>query len=100
MMYRGWLIPAFALLFGVLPWAVPLGSAEYAQLLAAVPIVLLFAAMRSVARMGSGAGPIASIGIITVPFLLMWLTCGVAISQIAPFMPDAATLGAIAHAPP
>lgn len=100
MMYRGWLIPAFALLFGCLPWLVPAGSAEYAQLLATVPVVLLLAAMRSVARMGSGAGPIASVGIIMVPFLLMQLTCWILLSQITPFMPDQATLAAAAQALP
>jgi hypothetical protein len=100
MMYRGWLVPAFALLFGALPWTLPAGSGGYAELLAMVPLVLLIASMRSVARMGSGAGPIASIGIIVVPFLLMQLTCWIAISQIMPFMPDQAALAAAAHAVP
>jgi hypothetical protein len=100
MMYRGWLVPAFAVLFSFLPWVVPGGSAEYAQLLAMVPIVLLLASMRSVARMGSGAGPIAAIGIIVVPFLLMQLTLWIAISQIAPFMPDQAALTAAAQSLP
>ncbi len=100
MMYRAWLIPAFALLFHSLPWLVPGGSALYAQLLATVPVVLLLASMRSVARMGSGAGPIASIGIIMVPFLLMQLTSFIAISQIMPFMPDQASLAAAANALP
>lgn len=100
MMYRAWLIPTFALLFSGLPWIVPAASAEYAQLLAMVPLILLLAGMRSVARMGSGAGPIAAIGIILVPFLLMQLTCWIAISQIMPFMPDQAALAEAARALP
>lgn len=78
MNYRGWLIPLHLTLTSMLPWCLPLPISDMAvllsQLLAVVPIVLLLAAMRSVARMGSGAGPIATFAILIVPLVLMFIS--------------------------
>jgi hypothetical protein len=66
------------------------------QLLALVPIILLLAAMRSVARMGSGAGPVATFAILIVPLTLMFI----AQAMLAPLAPDAASITAAAGSPP
>lgn len=75
MNYRGWLIPLFLSLYTELFWVLPTPTATMAmlvQLLAVLPIILLLAAMRSVARMGSGAGPLATMAILMVPLTLMF----------------------------
>ncbi len=74
---RGWLIPLCFTLWFAVPWAMPAPTSEIAallmRLLAVLPIVLLVAAMRSVARMGSGAGPIATMAILFVPLMVLLL---------------------------
>ena len=78
MNYRGWLIPLHLALTSILPWCLPtpLSAEAYllSQVLALVPIVLLLAAMRAVARMGSGAGPIATFAILMVPLSLLFIS--------------------------
>lgn len=94
MNYRGWLIPLHMTLAAFLPWCLPapLGAEAYmlSQLLALVPIILLLAAMRSVARMGSGAGPIATFAILLVPLTLMFVSQ----AMLAPLAPNAAEIAA------
>lgn len=98
---RGWLIPLHLLLSAALPWCLPAPPTELAvllaQLLSIVPIVLLLAAMRAVARMGSGAGPLATIAILIVPITLMFVSQ----AMMVPLAPDASELeGAAATASP
>jgi hypothetical protein len=89
MNYRGWLIPLHLTLMALLPWCLPSPPSEVAyllsQLLALVPIVLLLAAMRSVARMGSGAGPIATFAILIVPLTILFIAQG----MLGPLAPNA-----------
>jgi hypothetical protein len=96
MNYRGWLIPLFLTLSAALPCCLPAPVTEMsfllARLLAVVPIVLLLAAMRSVARMGSGAGPIATFAILIVPLTLMFIAQG----MLEPLQPDSAEIQAAA----
>ena len=81
MNYRGWLIPLNLLLMSVLPWCLPApppgtdpGAAVLLSLLLSmIPIVLLMAAMRSAARMGSGASPVAVLAILLVPLALLYI---------------------------
>ena len=92
MSYRGWLIPLHMTLTSLLPWILPPPGTDMAallaQLLALVPIVLLLASMRAVARMGSGAGPIATFAILFVPLSLMFISQ----AMLAPLAPNAADL--------
>lgn len=98
--YRGWLIPLHLTLSSLLPWCVPTPTSEIAIVLAQVlaplvPLVLLLASMRAVARMGSGAGPIATFAILIVPLSLMFLAQG----MLAPLAPSGTDIEAATHAP-
>jgi hypothetical protein len=93
MSYRGWLVPLQMTLSSLLPWVLPAPATDTAALLThvlapMVPIVLLLASMRAVARMGSGAGPIATFAILIVPLSLMFISQ----AMLAPLAPNAAEL--------
>jgi hypothetical protein len=94
MSYRGWLIPLQMTLASLLPWVLPAPTSDtaamLAQLLALVPVVLLLASMRAVARMGSGAGPIATFAILIVPLSLMFISQ----AMLAPLAPNATEIEA------
>ncbi len=100
MNYRGWLIPLYLALSSILPWCLPTPVSDLAvilsRLLALVPLVLMMAAMRAVARMGSGAGPIATFAILMVPLSLMFLSQ----EMLAPLAPDAVEMQASAPTAP
>jgi hypothetical protein len=79
MYYRLWLLPAFSLLFYLVPLALPAqtGSSPplWAAMVALVLVagsgilrVLLFVAMNSTARIACGLGPWLSIVVVVVPF--------------------------------
>ena len=92
MNYRGWLIPLNLLLMAVLPWCLPApapgsdpGPAVLLSLLLSmIPIVLLMAAMRSAARMGSGASPVAVLAILLVPLALLYIAQQKLLAPLAP----------------
>jgi hypothetical protein len=97
--YRGWLVPFWLVLYGVLPWIAPQASAELALLLSVIPLVMLFGALRAVARLGSGAGPFATLAIVLVPLSLMFLSRELALYALQPLLPDVAALTAAAPPP-
>lgn len=102
MNYRGWLIPLNMLLMSLVPWCLPAPPSEPAVLLSLllsmIPIVLLMAAMRSAARMGSGASPVAVLAILLVPLALLYIAQQ---RLLAPLTPSAETIAAdVASASP
>jgi hypothetical protein len=74
---RGWLVPFSFFLWHAVPFILPPPTSQLAfdlmHLPAALPPILLISAMRAVARMGSGAGPIATLGVVFVPVALFML---------------------------
>lgn len=100
-LYRGWLLPASLCLEELGTWIAP-GSIASA-IVQALPLVLLFSALRATARMGSGAGPFAALVVVLVPFFFMLLVAYFAEMAMAPLLPSVesirAAMGTAAPAP-
>ena len=90
--YRAWLVPLAFVLESVLVMTVPEDRLESVltavQLATVIPLVLLVGAMWSTARMGAGAGPVASVAAIMVPVALMAIAEPMALRVLAPLLPD------------
>lgn len=91
-LYRAFLVPLGEVLFSIAVWAAPEHAPQevivFAGLLRVLPLVLLFASLRATARMGSGAGPIASIVVTIVPFVAMVVVQGWLLEALALVQPD------------
>lgn len=93
-LYRSFLLPLSTVLFHIVGWGAPASTAEatgalaVAGVMSVVPLALLFGALRSTARMASGAGPLASYAIALVPFVVMIFAQELLGRALAPLMPD------------
>lgn len=91
-LYRAFLLPLSQVLLYLVVWSLPRDPSELAGLMAAaaqmLPLVLLFWALRSTARMASGVGPFASYLAAIVPFVVMVFAQELLGRAIAPLMPD------------
>lgn len=98
-MYRAWLLPLFLTFWHGLFWIAPAPtsaiSALALQLPAVLAVLLLLASLRSTARMGSGAGPLATTAIVIVPLVLMMMV----LMMLQPLVPSAEDLGLPAPVP-
>lgn len=92
MLYRGWLIPLGALVSSLLVWGLPGEPGETARLVievaAMVPLLMLISSMLSAARMASGVGPIASLAVVLIPFVLLMTVTPMGMQAIRPWLPD------------
>lgn len=99
LMYRGWLVPLFLSLWHGIFWVAPAPSSGLSalalQLPAVLAVLLLLASLRSTARMGSGAGPLATTAIVIVPLVLMMMV----LMMLQPLVPTAEELGLPAPTP-
>lgn len=106
MLYRAWLLPVsmFGLPFWLAVWAAPEGTADSVASVAAmvefVPLLLLFVAMRSTARLAHGVGPFASILVVMIPLALMVLTQRIVEPVVSPWLPDTPEAGTAAGGSP
>jgi hypothetical protein len=91
LLYRGFLIPIAFLLRDGTAWALPASEhvGEFAQIVALIPLVLLFLSLSSTARMASGAGPFAALGTALVPFVVMLFAEPLLLQALRPLLPDA-----------
>lgn len=94
MLYRAWLLTVsmYGVVFWLVVWAAPEGSADVAAQVAAIaellPLLLLFISMRSTARIAHGVGPFASLLVVLVPLVLMILTQSILAPLVSPWLPD------------
>jgi hypothetical protein len=90
-LYRAFLVPLFELLTGLLAFALsprsPPEAILLAQLVAVMPLVLLFASLRAGSRMASGVGVFASIATATIPFVIMLFSKSLLLLALAPVLP-------------
>lgn len=99
-LYRAFLIPLGEVLFSLVLWGAPENApgelVVFARLLQVIPLVLLFASLRATARMGAGAGPIASVVVTMVPFAAMVVVQGWLAEGLEAVQPDPAAIEASA----
>ena len=95
LLYRAWLLPlsgASGLLISVVAWGMPSVQPElarfFAELVSLVPLVLLLAALIATARQALGIGPIASLAVVLVPFLAMFVVEPLLFRLLAPLLPS------------
>ncbi|GAB5543529.1 MAG: hypothetical protein SangKO_032890 [Sandaracinaceae bacterium] len=94
MLYRAWLVPMsghVGVLLSALIWAIPIGEDStliaLAEVVSIVPLLMLLWAMSATARV-SGVGPVASMVVVLVAFLLMSVGEPLLGQQLAPLLPD------------
>ena len=90
-LYRGWLLPAYWLAFG-LAGATPEGVLWFSMLLAMLPLILLLTSLRAASRMGSGVGPVTALLTVGIPFAMMIFANRFSESAMHRLVPD---LGAL-----
>lgn len=92
MLYRGWLIPLGGLISSILVWGLPGEPDENARFIIEIasmlPLLMLISSMLSTARMASGVGPIASLVVVLVPFVLLMTVAPLGFQAIEPWLPD------------
>ncbi|MBX3250745.1 MAG: hypothetical protein KF901_26435 [Myxococcales bacterium] len=100
-LYRAFWLPLggnFGLLFGLVLWGLPLSvqpgfALELLLVISAgVPFVFAFVALRNIARRACGVGPLASLVVVIVPFVLAFLVEAVFLGDLhsgvlAPWLP-------------
>jgi hypothetical protein len=92
-LYRGWLLPAYWLAFG-LAGATPEGVLWFSMLLAMLPLILLLTSLRAASRMGSGVGPVTALLTVGIPFAMMIFANRFSESAMHRLVPD---LGAMSE---
>lgn len=96
MLYRGWLIPLGGVISSVLVWSLPgepsTGVGVLLEVASMLPLLVLISSMLSTARMASGVGPIASLVVVLVPFVLMMTVAPMGMQALAPWLPDPAVI--------
>ncbi|MEZ4334995.1 MAG: hypothetical protein R3B82_00015 [Sandaracinaceae bacterium] len=102
MLYRAWLLllgGRTGLVLGVVIWGLPMEPGQSLQLLAEVlsllPLMGMLWAMTSTARMAR-VGPIASMVVVLVPFVVLFLVEPLVIQLIAPLLPSSEAIQAAA----
>lgn len=92
MLYRSWLIPLGGTLSSVLVWSLPgeptSGILVLIEVASVLPLLILISSMLSTARMASGVGPLASLVVVLVPFVLMMTVVPMGMQALAPLLPD------------
>lgn len=93
MLYRGWLVPAMPLLLYLFTWPLSADSAASTSsamisIASLLPLLVLLSSMLATARMASGVGPIASLIVVLVPFVVMMVCVQLGMETIAPWLPD------------
>jgi len=92
MLYRAWLIPLGGLVSSILVWGLPGEPDSNVRLIievaSMVPLLMLVSAMLSTARMASGVGPVASLVVVLVPFVLLMTVAPIGLEAIRPWLPD------------
>jgi len=98
MLYRAWLLllgGRTGLLLGIVIWFLPADPSETFQLVAEVisllPLMALLWSMTSTARM-AGVGPFASMVVVLIPFIVLFLVEPLAIEMLQPFLPDSSAI--------
>lgn len=96
MLYRGWLVPFAELVLGLLTWAVPgdpsANGLAVVWAASLVPLIVLISSMLATARMASGVGPVASLFVVLVPFVLMMAITPLGMEALEPLLPDSETI--------
>jgi hypothetical protein len=96
MLYRGWLIPLVQLLVYLWTWPLPGDSSEGVAALVSIvsllPLLMLLSSMLATARMASGVGPIASLVVVLVPFIVMMVFMPLGMQALDPWLPDSEAL--------
>ncbi len=94
MLYRGWLLllgGRTGLLLGLVIWGLPAEPSDTMQLVTEIvtllPLMLLLWSMTSAARV-AGVGPIASMVVVLIPFVVLFLVEPLALEMIRPLLPD------------
>ena len=94
MLYRGWLLllgGRTGLLLGLVIWGLPADPSDtmqrVAEIISLLPLMALLWSMTSTARV-AGVGPIASMVVVLIPFVVLFLVEPLALEAIRPLLPD------------
>ncbi len=100
MLYRGWLLVLggrTGLVLGLVIWGLPIEPGESLQIAAEIasllPLMAMLWAMTSTARMAR-VGPIASMVVVLVPFVVLFLVEPLVLQLIQPWLPSSEALRA------
>jgi len=98
MLYRGWLLllgGRTGLLLGLVIWGFPDDPSEtmllVAEVISLLPLMVLLWSMTATARMAQ-VGPIASMVVVLVPFVVLFLVEPLIIEMVSPWLPDSGSL--------
>ncbi len=93
MLYRAWLLPLSfdGIVFHLAIFASPNGVVSWvalvARLVEVAPLVALFIAMRSTARLAYGVGPFISLAVVLVPLVLLSVMHLLVVTEMQPLVP-------------
>lgn len=108
MLYRAWLLPLGGingLVLGLMYWTLPFdptaglgeGAMGILSAISLLPLLLLLWSMTATARV-AGSGPLASMVVVIVPFLLMMFAEPMLVDALSPWLPDTEALRQAAEA--